>query len=253
MSDETDRLERHPTDDLAALALGALDADEARGVESHVARCDTCAAELAAHREALFAVALAATREPPADLRSKILLRHRGAADRSAKDASRAGARAPARAATSGYEWLRAFFARPVPLAVPLALVVLLVAAVAIVGQTRSDADAYAQALAGVADGRVVTLAPTPEAPEARGALVIPSQGSAYLVLRLPAPPAGKTWEAWVLRGQSAIPAGTSDGHGVFTLRLGQSLLPGDGAAVSLENAPGVDKPTTVVLAVQKT
>src|SRR6266852_3250543 len=120
MSDETDRLERHPTDDLAALALGALDADEARDVESHVAGCDTCATELAAHREALFAVALAATREPPADLRTKIVQRHRSAP-------------APAPAALNGFARLRAFLTRPVPLAVPLALVVLLAVAVAVV------------------------------------------------------------------------------------------------------------------------
>src|SRR5438093_995 len=91
------------------------------------------------------------------------------------------------------------------------------------------------------------------DAAEARGALVIPPQGSPYLVLRLPAPPSGKTWEAWVLRGQAAIPAGTADANGVFTVVLSAPFAPGDGAAVSLENAPGVDKPTKVVLAVQKT
>src|SRR2546428_12178553 len=80
MSDETVRMERHPTDDLPAFALGALDAAEAREVETHVARCDTCAREVAAHREALFDVAaLAATREPPAGLRTKIVSRERGA------------------------------------------------------------------------------------------------------------------------------------------------------------------------------
>src|SRR5256712_14003890 len=80
MSDETVRMERHPTDDLAAFALGALDAAEAREVETHVARCDTCAREVAAHREALFDVAaLAATREPPAGLRTKIVSRQRRA------------------------------------------------------------------------------------------------------------------------------------------------------------------------------
>jgi len=39
----------------------------------------------------------------------------------------------------------------------------------------------------------------------------------------------------------------------VFTVLLTAPFAPGDGAAVSLENAPGVDKPTKVVLAVQKT
>src|SRR2546426_12498311 len=80
MSDETVRMERHPTDDLPAVALGALDAAEAREVETHVARCDTCAREVAAHREALFDVAaLAATREPPAGPPTEIGSRERGA------------------------------------------------------------------------------------------------------------------------------------------------------------------------------
>jgi len=242
VSDETVHIERHPTEELAALALGALDDAEAREVESHVAGCAACAAELAAHREALFAVAaLAATREPPAGLRTSIVLRHR-----QAPPSVRAGRDALAP--------VRRVLAWRVPVAIPLALAVLLVVAFAVVGQTRREADAYARALAGVVDGRVVALAPT-AAPEAglRGTLVIPQQGEPYLVLRLPAPPAGKTWEAWVLRGQAAIPAGTAGGNGVFVLPLAAPFAPGDGAAVSLENAPGVDKPTTVVLAVQKT
>jgi hypothetical protein len=40
----------------------------------------------------------------------------------------------------------------------------------------------------GVADGRVVRLAPTGVNPDARAAVVIPIQGSPYLVVRLPAP-----------------------------------------------------------------
>src|SRR2546428_13877918 len=107
MSDETVRMERHPTDDLPAFALGALDAAEAREVETHVARCDTCAREVAAHREALFDVAaLAATREPPAGLRTKTLSRER----RAAAVRTAAGAPAP-----------RAALNRPRPLPGPLA------------------------------------------------------------------------------------------------------------------------------------
>src|SRR5207245_11158560 len=139
-------MERHPTDDLAAFALGALDAAEAREVETHVARCDTCARQVAAHREALFDVAaLAVTREPPARLRTKIVSRERGA--RGVGTATWTTA-------------LRPLLARPVPLAVPVALVALLVIAFAAVGQTRRAADAYARALAGAASRRAVSLAP---------------------------------------------------------------------------------------------
>ena len=45
----------HPRDDLAAYALGALDAPEQRVVEAHVERCALCRAEVDGYRDALHA------------------------------------------------------------------------------------------------------------------------------------------------------------------------------------------------------
>jgi anti-sigma-K factor RskA len=141
------------------------------------------------------------------------------------------------------------FLQSPVPAAVPLALAVLLVVAFGVVGATRQQVDTYARALAGVADGRVVALAPTGANPDARAAIVIPTQGSPYLIVRLPAPPAGKAWEAWVLKagasGPTAIPAGTIDRGEVFTLSLTAPLGAGDGVAITLGSAAGSAQPTT--------
>lgn len=150
------------------------------------------------------------------------------------------------------------FLLSPVPALVPVALAVLLVVTFGVFGSARQQADAYARALAGVADGRVVALAPTGVNPDARASVVIPTQGSAYLVVRLPAPPPGKAWEAWVLRasasGLVATPAGATERGGVFTLSLTAPLGAGDGVAISLEPASGSAQPTAQpVLVIERT
>jgi len=214
--------ERHPTEDLPAYALGALDKEERAGIAAHIETCDTCAADLAQFDDALYeAAAIGAVNvDPPPDLRTRIVVRHR---------------RASARGATSWGGRVLDFLRRPVPAAIPITLGGLLIVALGVFGATRQQADAYARALAGVADGRVVALAPTGANPDAHAAVVIPTQGSAYLIVRLPAPPAGKTWEAWVLKqgasGLVAVPAGTADRGDVFTLSLTAPLGAGAGVA----------------------
>src|SRR5258705_1514247 len=105
---------RHVTDDLPAYALGALDEAEREAVAAHLETCDQCARDLAQFEEALYeAAAVGAVRaEPPRDLRTRIVLRHRSAG------------------VTRDPDWgarVRAWLSNPVPLALPLALAVLLV------------------------------------------------------------------------------------------------------------------------------
>jgi len=224
--------DRHPIEDLPAYALGALDEPERITVAAHLETCDQCARDLAQFENALYeAAAVGAVRaDPPRDLRSRIVRRHRGA--NVARGNWGAGVR----------EW----FARPVPLAVPLALAVLLVVSLVAVGTARREADTYARALAGVADGRVVALAPQKNAPaDARGALVIPRSGDPYVVLELSSPPNGKAWEAWVIKGQRPIAAGLSGSGGVFTIVLSAPVGAGDVVAVTLEPAVGSSAPTS--------
>ncbi len=236
----------HPTEDLAAFSIGALDPADASRVETHVVTCATCAAEVASFAEVAWGIAeLAPLVAPGATLRARVLERsrtHTGPAERIAP-------RPAAAASLPGLlDGLRRVFDLCVPLAVPMALVLLLAVALAGLVSARTDADAYARAVAGVADGTVVTLAATPGA-EARGSLVVPVTGDPYLILRLPAPPAGKTWEAWVLRGQQPLAAGISgDRSGVVTLVLSQPIRPGDGVAVTLEDAGGVQAPRGAVV-----
>lgn len=237
--------DRHPTEDLPAYALGALEQDEREVVAAHVETCATCARDLTQFEEALFEAAAigAVSVDPPSHLRTRIVLRHRGARVRNA---------------TSWGDRIVDFLSSPVPASIPVALALLLVLALGAVGVSRQQADTYARAVAGVVDGQVVALAPTGANPDARAVVVIPTQGSPYLIARLPRPPAGKTWEAWVLKtgpsGLVAVPAGTADRGDVFTLSLTSPFGGGDGVAITLEPASGSAQPTTQpVLAVEKT
>jgi len=228
----------HPRDDLAAFALGALDADEARAVRAHLDGCESCRAEMHALEEAAFAVATTAERDVPTRLRSAIV-------ERARRD------RTPPRAPSSS---LLDILRRPVPLAVPVALAVLLVASLAVYAGARRDSDRYSSALSGIASARVVALAPTGEVAGVRGSLVIPADGSApYLILDLPAAPSGKTWEAWVLRGETALAAGITNDRGVTTLVLTVPIASGDGVAVTLEPSGGVDRVTGAPVLAGKT
>lgn len=172
-------------------------------------------------------LAEAAVRPAPPGLRERIVARHRR----------------------------RGLFGLPAPLpaALAFAVVALIVLPLSLaLVQTRADLEReqavrteLARVLAATAGGRVVPLRPAPGAP-GRGTLVIGSEAQAYLVLDLAEPPAGKAYEAWVIRDGQPIRAGMAPVRaGVVTVRLEHPLRPGDVTAVTLETATGVDKPTS--------
>jgi len=219
----------HPTDDLAAYAIGALDEGERRLVGVHLATCPSCRAEVRAFSETAWTIAESAARDAPPRLRTAIV--------------ERAGSTRPPRPSvlTGLLDTLR----RPVPFVVPLALAAVLVVALIGYGTARRDADRYATVIAGAVGAKVVPLAATGAAAGVRGSLVVPANGSTpYLILDLPAAAAGKTWEAWVIRGDTPVRAGVTDDHGVTTLTLTTPVAPGDTVAVTAEPSGGVDAPT---------
>jgi len=221
----------HPTDDLAAFAIAALDPDATRTVAAHVAGCATCSAEVRAYAETAWRIAETGARETPPALRAAIL--------------ERARSEPRPNGVSAVFGSIAAMLRRPMPLAVPLALTVVLIVSLAGYAVARRDADSYAAALSGIAGSRVVALAATGEISGVNGSLIIPSSGGQpYLILELPAAAAGKTWQAWVIRGETAIPAGITDTRGVTTLVLGARLAAGDTVAVTLEPSGGVDRPT---------
>jgi hypothetical protein len=172
-------------------------------------------------------LAEAAARPAPAGLRERIVARHRR----------------------------RRLFGLPAPLpaALAFALVALVVLPLSLVAmQTRAELeraqvqrDEYVQVLAAVAAGGQILPMKASAGTSGRGTLVVARDGQAYLIIELPEPPAGKAYEAWVIRGGAPLRAGMAPARsGVVTLRLDHPLRPGDIAAVTLENAAGVDRPT---------
>lgn len=220
----------HPTDELAAYALGILDPDEQRAVSTHLTGCGSCRAESAALAETVWAVSETAGRDAPGRVRAAIV-------ERARRDSALAPGPRPS-------FWTALF--RPVPMIVPIALAAVLVLALVGFGSARRDADRYAVAIASAVGARVVPLSATSAAVAGvRGSLVVPTNGAKpYLILDLPSAPAGKTWEAWVIRGGTAARAGITADRGITTLELGAPLAPGDTVAITVEPAGGVDTPT---------
>ena len=208
---------------IAPYALDALDADERDEFEAHLRTCERCRAELPVLREAAAAMAFAAEAAPPPDrLRGRIL------------DA--------ARAERSNVVPLR----QRRTVAYVASGVAAVAAAVAIgLGlwgvSLSNDLDAERQASALLAD-------PNAQAVSLHGAdgrLVVSPDGRAALVVSLDEAPAGKTYEAWVIRGGEATPAGVfdaEDGRGVHV--LDEPVAAGETVAVTLERDGGVDAPS---------
>lgn len=234
-------MNEHPLDELGAYALAALDRPDRERVGRHLAACQHCRLELASHEQAAWALAEASTMDPSPQLRARIV--------------EQAGVAARGRNRTSSvWELPRRWLLRPLPAALPLALAIVLAVALGSLQAIRGQADAYEQAVAGIVDGRVVQLTRSAEADGPRGALVVPESGQAYLILDLPRPPTGKTWEAWVMRGETPIAAGlTGDRAGLVTLTLEQSVRPGDGVVLTLEDARGASVPTSPMVLVGRT
>jgi hypothetical protein len=212
-----------------AYALDALDADEARAYEGHLAHCARCRTDLAAMSEAATALAYGADGpEPPAGLRDRIL---------SAASAERENV-VPLRP-----RWaLPAAVTAVVAVAATVALAVWVTSLSSRLGDERD---------ARKADQRVAAIVGDPAARRTgieggRGSLVVTPTGAGALVLaRLDPAPTGKTYEAWVAEGGSPKPAGTFDGGGdVTTFALARPVPDGATVMLTVEKDGGTDLPT---------
>ncbi len=212
-------MNQHVVDDLPLDVLGLGDERERAAVERHLNECDSCRAALRREEEVAWTLAESVAREPSRGLRERIVAPHR---------------REPAAA------WRLAF-------AAALAVAVIAASAFALsrneLARERALHEEYAKALNAVAaSGRVVPLV----GEHGQGALVLPRSGDQYVVLALPEPPPGMTYEAWIIRGDAALPAGlATPREGVMIMRLTVATRPGDAAAVTLEPAGGVEQPTS--------
>ena len=198
----------------AAYALDALEPDEARGYEEHLAGCERCREELASLQSAAGALAYAVEpARPPESLRGRIV------------DAARA--ERPNVVPLRPRSWTR-------PPAVVAAVAACAAVGLAVWNVSLHDRLGRAQqALRGV------------PLTGAKGSVVVSGGSGALVVSDLAPAPAGKTYEAWVVEGGRASPAGTFAGGGrTIVIRLTHALPAGAVVAVTLERSGGAAQPT---------
>jgi len=210
----------------AAYALDALEPEDAREYEAHLARCDRCRDELASLSEAAGALAYATEAPvPPPELRARILQQ--------------------ARRERPNVVPLRPRWVAPVAAAAAVAAC----AAIALgiwAASLSSKLDRRDSALA--REQRVAAILAQPDARTiafAHGTLVVGPSGDAALVIdKLRPAAAGRTYEAWISAAGAPKPAGLFGGGEVVTVPLERPVHRGASVLVTEERAGGVDAPT---------
>ncbi len=208
----------------AAYALDALDADEREAYEDHLAGCASCREDVAAFSATAAELAFAVEPgSPPPALRGRIL--------------------EAARAERPNVVPLRPRWAAPAAAIAAVAACVAVGLGIWNVSLHNQLSSAHAQAVQHV---------PVSGIP---GSLVVSPSGSAALVVfSMPSAPAGKIYEAWVLRDGKAIPAGLfQGGPGPGFVPIQGKVPKGSKVAVTVEPETGSAHPTTTPFAVSAT
>jgi len=258
----------HPQFDEAfdLYALGALDAQERGEMESHVKQCRQCAEKLAEARQRIAVVALSVPEvRPPEQIKKRLMDRVHSETQAAATGARRRhdDVAAPAKGTAGVFD----FFRRP-SLAWSFAACAALLAVVFAVRSSHlqqqlsqqqqqlaslQDSAAHDRLVSGLLTGNdtqrvLLTEAQGPSHPEGR-VYYHPSRGLLFYANNLPALPAGRAYELWVIPAQGApIPAGTfqpnARGEGSVILPALPSGVTAKAFAVTLEPAGGVPLPT---------
>lgn len=210
----------------AAYALDALDSEDARRYEAHLARCERCQGELASLSESASALAYATDAPaPPADLRSRILEQAR----------SERPNVVPLRP-----RWVKPFVA--VAAVAVCAAVALGIWAAALSSKLdRRDAELKRQQQV----ARILAQPGSRKISFSRGTLVVARDGAGALVLNRLAPAgAGRTYEAWVADHGAPQPAGLFAGGSAVAVPLERPVRQGATVMVTEEKAGGSATPT---------
>jgi anti-sigma factor RsiW len=206
----------------AAYALGALDPEDELVFETHLATCPRCRLELAGLAQAAGMLAYAVPAAgPPPDLRARIL-------DAARRERPNVVPLRPGRSRVT----LALASGAAAAACVAVGLGIWAVSLHEKLGSTT--AALHAGPL------RAVRLH------GAAGSLVVARGGEATLVVSgLEPAPAGKTYEAWVIRGGRAAPAGLfAARHGTAIVHLTGRVRSGAVVGVTLERAGGVAQPS---------
>ena len=252
---------------LPALALSALDADDARALNQHLSQCTECRQELADWESTAASLALSANpAEPSPRVRERIMN-----AVRTEKQSSKKASRVvPFPQTERRNTW--ASFGRVGAVAAAVLFVVLILWIVVLMQQNRSlrqDNDALLTqirladeeisrsndfaAIVSKPGARIARLQGSGPAADATAQLVYDKTGRAMLMtFGLPPNPAGKEYQLWYIVGKNApIPGKTfaADIGGRGTLRdeVPQDAMESAVFAVTLEPAGGSSKPTSEI------
>jgi anti-sigma factor RsiW len=210
----------------AAYALDALDFDEARRYEDHLATCEICREQLAQLGGAAGALAFAVESPvPPEALRLRILEAARAERPnvvplRNRWTGATAAIAAVAAVAAIGFGIWAASLSNSLD-------------------QERSARQKVERLLADPTASRVRVSGTT------TGTLFVERNDKATLVIsRLAPAPSGKTYEAWVIQNDKPVRAGTFAGGGTTAVvQLERPVPSGSIVAVTLEREPGADTP----------
>ena len=221
----------------AGYALDALDADERRAYESHLADCAQCQEDLASFWEVTGALALAATGpEPPAELRERIV--------------------AAARAETQTVVPFRPRRFQPGH-ALGAVAAIAAVGLVALGWWAISLHTNLADTRSALAEQRTVarvladTSARRISLTSGSGTLVDGTTGAVLVLNGLSPAPSGRTYQVWVMRkGKAPAPSGLFAGGGHSVVLVRHDVANGDVVAVTLERAGGAKAPTAAPVAV---
>ncbi len=239
--------EKHPSDheelrDLcAAYALGALDPPESAQLEEHLREgCEICDSEIAEHRRSVEALgSLLEERTPPARAEERFLARL-ASGDRQ-DEASRVVR--PARVTGGWLRWL------PAAAAVLVAALALWITVDSRREVARLEREFAAFETTTDPIVSIYDLEATPAAAGARARATFDPRTQLWRLFAhdLVPPPAGLTYQGWLVAGDTSHDLGTflpdETGHAFLALRL-----PGDPAEarvrVTLEPAGGSERPT---------
>ena len=259
---------------LPAMALGALDIEDARAADAHLKTCEECQAFLAEWEDTAASLAFAALEEIPLEPSPRVRARILEAIRTGAADEASPQAGAPRPPETSNVialhdrrpRWSAAQTWGAI--AAGLVLLTLLASLFALWEENKRTKQELARLSNEVRDAEqqlnrereAIEIVATPGAhmaelvgtnvlPNAHATVAYDPSGRAVLLAKgLPAPPAGKAYQLWFIAGGKPLPgrvfitdasgAGTSNDH-----LPAQALNPA-GFAITLEPESGVQSPT---------
>jgi len=272
---------------LTAKALNALDAEDARALETHLQTCADCRAELTEWEETAAFLSLAADpRGPSAELRGRILERVGATAQDQGQE--RKGTAEPVSAAAESrvVEFSRprrsasVFSSGPSRAfaAIAAGLVLALLASLILLWQQNRQAQAEMARLSTQMDetksqlareraamelltspgARMAKLAGTKDAPGAQAMLAYDNKGHAMLMARgLPAVPKGMGYQLWFIKDGKKMPGKVfmpdATGNGIMEDDIPEVAREAVVFALTLEPQSGVQVPTGAIYLISAT